>query len=211
MASAPVPMTRWRRGQLEVALVLVAVSLEPRSADGRHSSTFACRCGGRAWPAGLAWRCSVRDREKEARSEVGASFVSVGGKTSEFLGCEARRDAPFAASRNDDDRRDAGRSAAERRATAAGEGRARRDARGCRRSVRALGTRVARVPRSRASFASPARGSRKPSLARVRLAFVCGRTRRRERGVKRTSWGRSQPRWSPCGQRRPGHPGLGAL
>ena len=89
--------------------------------------------------------------------------------------------------------------------------RARRDVRERRRSVAARGTprrscpAVARVLR----VASPAgahennRGTHR-RRARVRSR---DRTRRRERrGVKRTSWGRSQPRWSPCSQRQPGHP-----
>ena len=74
-----------------------------------------------------------------------------------------------------------------------------------------MARRVARVPRSRASFASPRprahhenhRGTRR-RRARIRSR---DRTRRRERrGVKRTSWERSQPRWNPCSQRQPGHP-----
>jgi hypothetical protein len=157
----------------------------------------------------------VRDRSRRKRDRVGGWSVvrsaSARKKTSEFLGCEARaRRAPSCASRNDDDRRDAGRSAAERRATAAGEGRARDATRAVVADhFGALGTprrsrpAVARVLR----VASPVADTE--TIARSRPPRVCsrGRPRRRERGgVKRTSWGRSQPRWSPCSQRQPGHP-----
>ena len=157
----------------------------------------------------------MRDRSRRKRDRVGGWSVvrsaSARKKTSEFLGCEARaRRAPSCASRNDDDRRDAGRSAAERRATAAGEGRARDATRAVVADhFGALGTprrsrpAVARVLR----VASPVADTE--TIARSRPPRVCsrGRPRRRERGgVKRTSWGRSQPRWSPCSQRQPGHP-----
>lgn len=157
----------------------------------------------------------MRDRSRRKRDRVGGWSVvrsaSARKKTSEFLGCEARaRRAPSCASRNDDDRRDAGRSAAERRATAAGEGRARDATRAVVADhFGALGTprrsrpAVARLLR----VASPVADTE--TIARSRPPRVCsrGRPRRRERGgVKRTSWGRSQPRWSPCSQRQPGHP-----
>ena len=64
---------------------------------------------------------------------------------------------------------------------------------------------VARILR----VASPARAHENHRGTHRRRARVCSRdrTRRRERrGVKRTSWERSQPRWNPCSQRQPGHP-----
>ena len=77
--------------------------------------------------------------------------------------------------------------------------------------LRLVACRVSRVQRSRASFASPRLRAQAKTDAEpiARRARVCSRdrTRRRERGgVKRTSWGRSQPRWSPCSRRQPGHP-----